>query len=167
MNKLLLFLTSLLLLGACSSKKQKPVIANIPDHVINDTDKIFIAAEKRLQELVTIKDSLRQYILLNDKFYDSAKNMNRSGMAGKFLDNIIHQHDHLTSDTTLKKILIKAYREAGYANYAIDRYNDTTIKNFEQFLLLTKDTLDTHQSAYPVSYAWGPEKMLLLLSTSH
>jgi CHAT domain-containing protein len=145
MRQFYFLLITIVLLVSCSSKKQDQANIPAPVHIANDTNLIFIDAEEKLRWLVQIKDSLPAYIRLNEKYFDSAKKLNKEKAGERFLENIIQQHKLIIADTSLKKILAKAYAWWGFIKYA-EKYNDTVVNRLEQFLLLTNDQQPVHPS---------------------
>lgn len=145
MRQFYFLLVSIFLLVSCSSKKQDQAINPAPAQIANDTNLIFIDAEKKLRWLAAIKDSLPAYIRLNEKYFDSAKKLNKAKDGERFLENIIQQHNLIIADTSLKNILAKSYAQWGFINYA-EKYNDSVVNRLEQFLLLTNDQQPVHPS---------------------
>jgi CHAT domain-containing protein len=153
MHKALIYFLAVFILCSCSEKKQKPGapaadVSVMDSTAVNDTTKRIRLLEKALKKIAAQPDSLPAYIRLNNQLYDSVKKWSGEKKANKYLDAIIAKHNSIEADTSLRKILTKAYFWWGNNNYS-ENYNDTLVSRLEKFLLLAeKDS------------SWRPYKIL-------
>jgi CHAT domain-containing protein len=144
MPKIFLYFFVSLSLCCCTAKKEKlaeermlPLLKQ-DSSLPKDKGLWLLAAENRLQKLSALPDSITAYVQLNNTLYDSVKKWKGDKVVGKYQDNIIGLHQKIISDTSLRKILTKAYAWWGFDHFT-EAYNDTIVSRLEQFLLLTHD----------------------------
>jgi CHAT domain-containing protein len=144
MFRILLFCIVIISVCCCTAKKQKnaatkPVLLLQPDTSLpKDKGVWLLAAKKRLQNIAALPDSLATYVRLNNMLYDSVKKWKGEAAAGIYQDNIIALHKKIATDTSLKKILAKAYLWWHFDHYT-ESYSDTAVRRLEQFLILTRN----------------------------
>ena len=141
MVKPLMFII-IILLCCCTAKKQRVAhgsplsLLQIDTSLPKNKGLWLLVAENRLQNLSVLPDSLAAFVQLNNTLYDSVKKWKGDKAAGKYQDNIIGLHEKIVGDTSLKKILSKAYFRWHYDHYT-ESYTDTGVMRLEQFLMLT------------------------------
>ncbi len=143
MSKTLFSFVFIALFSTCNLKNKKKDSftidkTDISDTTISESIKLkIVLLEKKVQSISHMPDSISSYIKLNYSLYDSLKKWGNSERAGKYLDNIITHHKEIVNDTSLKKILAKAYVWWSFDRYS-EKYNDTVVERFERFIMLSK-----------------------------